>query len=447
MASILLADDNESMRVTLSILLKNSGHEVATAASGEEAIEKLGQEPFDLVVTDLKMKNIDGLEVVKAARTCVPPVEAVVITAYGSIELAVQAMKLGAFDFLTKSFETEEFLLTVSRALERRYLISEVRNLRKTVKNRYCLNNVICRNAEMKKILDVVERISTTDTSVLIEGESGVGKELVAKAIHNMSHRSNGHFVAINCGALPENLLESELFGHVKGAFTGAIANKAGLFEEASGGTLLLDEIGDMSTQTQVRLLRVLQEMEIRRIGSNKTTTIDVRVISASNRDLRQLISEGRFREDLYYRLNTVTVTIPPLRERREDIPPLIEHFICSHSERLGKTFPSVSREVMGLLLSYNWPGNVRELQHVIENILILSSGETIQVSDLPASLWGNTGRSGLIDKPSLKEMERSFILACLKENSWNQTKAARMMGIGRNTLWRKLREYNIIAE
>lgn len=447
MALILLVDDNESMRTTLSILLKNSGHEVVTARSGEEALEKLGYEPFDLVVTDLKMKNIDGLEVVKAARSCVPPVEAVVITAFGSIEIAVQAMKLGAFDFLTKSFETDEFLLTVNRALERRYLISEVTNLRKAVKNQYCLDNIICKGPEMKKVLDVIERVSKTDSSVLIGGESGVGKELVAKAIHNLSHRCGGHFVAINCGAIPENLLESELFGHVKGAFTGAIANKAGLFEEAGGGTIFLDEIGDMPTQTQVRLLRVLQEMEIRRIGSNKTSKIDVRVISASNRDLRQLIGEGRFREDLYYRLNTVTVTIPPLRERREDILPLLEHFLKIHSQRIGKTVPALSREALALLTSYNWPGNVRELDHVIENILILSDGETVQPLDLPATIKKDAGAGPVAEKSSLKELEKAYILECLRKNSWNRTAAARVMGIGRNTLWRKLREYNITEE
>lgn len=447
MASIFIVDDNDSMRVTLSILLKSAGHEVSEAKSGEEAIERLGKEPFDLVITDLKMRKTGGLEVVKAARACIPPAEVIVVTAYGSIETAVQAMKLGAFDFITKSFDTEEFLLVANRALERRSLLSEVKHLRKAVKSRYCLSNIICKSREMKKVLDLVERVSRTDTTVLIGGETGVGKELVARVIHNNSHRCDAPFVAINCGAIPENLLESELFGHVKGAFTGAIANKAGLFEEASGGTIFLDEIGDMPTQTQVRLLRVLQEMEIRRIGSNKTSKIDVRVISASNRDLRQLIGEGRFREDLYYRLNTVTVTIPPLRERREDILPLLEHFLKIHSERMGKTVPALNREALALLTSYNWPGNVRELEHVIENILILSDGETVQPLDLPSTIKKDTGVGAVAEKPSLKELEKAYILECLRKKSWNRTAAARVMGIGRNTLWRKLREYNIIEE
>lgn len=447
MASIFIVDDNDSMRITLSILLKGAGHEVSEAKSGEEAIERLGKEAFDLVITDLKMRKTDGLEVVKAARACIPPAEVIVVTAYGSIETAVRAMKLGAFDFITKSFDTEEFLLIANRALERRSLLSEVKHLRKAVKSRYCLSNIICKSQEMKRVLDLIERVSRTDTTILICGETGVGKEMVARALHNNSHRCDAPFVAINCGAIPETLLESELFGHVKGAFTGAIANKAGLFEEANGGTIFLDEIGDMPTQTQVRLLRVLQEMEIRRIGSNKTSKIDVRVISASNRDLRQLISEGRFREDLYYRLNTITVTIPPLRERREDILPLVEHFLKVHSERNGKAKPSISREALALLTSYYWPGNVRELEHVIENILILSDGETVQPLDLPATIKKDTGGGAVAEKPSLKELEKAYILECLRKKSWNRTAAARMMGIGRNTLWRKLRDYNIIEE
>lgn len=447
MASILIVDDNESMRITTSILFKGAGHHVFEAKSGEEAIERLGKEAFDLVITDLKMRKVDGLEVVKAARACIPPPEVIVITAYGSIETAVQAMKLGAFDFIIKSFDSEEFLLIANRALERRSLLSEVKHLRKAMKTRYCLNNIICKSQKMKKVLDVVERVSVSDSTILISGETGVGKELIARAIHNNSHRCDAPFVAINCGAIPENLLESELFGHVKGAFTGAIANKAGLFEEASGGTVFLDEIGDMPTQTQVRLLRVLQEMEIRRIGSTKTTKIDVRVISASNRDLCQLITEGKFREDLYYRLNTVTVTIPPLRERREDILPLIEHFMNIHSERNGKAKPSISREALALLTSYDWPGNVRELEHVIENILILSDGETIHPVDFPATIKKEPGGGAVAEKPSLKELEKAYILECLRKESWNRTAAARMMGIGRNTLWRKLRDYNIIEE
>lgn len=445
MASILLVDDNESMRITLSILLKNAGHEVSVAVSGEEAIERLGQEGFDLVVTDLKMRSVGGLEVVKAARACSPPVEAVVITAHGSIEIAVQAMKIGAFDFLTKPFETEEFLLTVSRALERRSLLSEVTNLRRTVKRRYCLDNIVCESREMKNVLDIMERVSKNDITVLISGESGVGKEWVAKAIHNSSHRSDKPFVAINCGALPETLLESELFGHVKGAFTGAIANKTGLLEEASGGTIFLDEIGDMPLATQLRFLRVLQEKDIRRLGSNKSSRIDVRIISATHQDLQKLIKEGRFREDLFYRVNTVVLKIPPLKERKEDIVPLIKHFLELHCKKAGRPCPSISKEAMNILISYHWPGNVRELEHVIENTVVLSSGEVIDPSDLPVEVRKHSEMAA--EPPeggSLMEVEKEHIIKALRKHSWNKAKAAKEMGIGRNTLWRKLKDFNI---
>lgn len=389
------------------------------------------------------MRKVDGIEVVKAARACVPPAEVIVITAYGSIETAVQAMKLGAFDFIIKSFDAEEFLLVANRALEKRELLSEVKYLRKAMKSRYCLDNIICKSRKMKEVLDVIERVSRTDSTILVDGETGVGKELVAKAIHTNSHRCDAPFVAINCGAIPENLIESELFGHVKGAFTGAITNKAGLFEEAKGGTVFLDEIGDMPLQTQIRLLRVLQEKEIRRVGSNKASRIDVRVISASNRNLPRLIREGNFREDLFYRLNTVPITIPPLRERREDIIPLIEYFLTIHSNKLERKVPVINREAMDIMASYSWPGNVRELEHAIENILLFARTDTVRSQDIPASI-SKSAEPGLpAEKPSLKEIEKSFILECLKENSWNQTKAAQTLGIGRNTLWRKLRDHN----
>lgn len=389
------------------------------------------------------MRKVDGIEVVKAARTCIPPAEVIVITAYGSIETAVQAMKLGAFDFIIKSFDAEEFLLVANRALEKRELLSEVKYLRKAMKSRYCLDNIICKSRKMKEVLDVIERVSRTDSTILVDGETGVGKELVAKAIHTNSHRCDAPFVAFNCGAIPENLIESELFGHVKGAFTGAITNKAGLFEEAKGGTVFLDEIGDMPLQTQIRLLRVLQEKEIRRVGSNKASRIDVRVISASNRNLPRLIREGNFREDLFYRLNTVPITIPPPRERREDIIPLIEYFLTIHSNKLERKVPVINREAMDIMASYSWPGNVRELEHAIENILLFARTDTVRSQDIPASI-SKSAEPGLpAEKPSLKEIEKSFILECLKENSWNQTKAAQTLGIGRNTLWRKLRDHN----
>lgn len=443
MASIFIVDDNDSIRTTLSILLKGAGHQVSLAESGEEAIERLGKEAFDLVITDLKMRKIDGLGVVKAARACIPAAEVIVITAYGSIETAVQAMKLGACDFIIKSFDAEEFFLVANRALEKRALLSEVKHLRKAMKSRYCLNNIICKSQKMKEVLDVIERVSRTDSTILVDGETGVGKELVAKVIHTNSHRCDAPFVAINCGAIPESLIESELFGHVKGAFTGAIANKAGLFEEAAGGTIFLDEIGDMPLQIQTRLLRVLQEKEIRRVGSNKTSRIDVRVVSASNRSLPQLIKEGTFRDDLFYRLNTVTITIPPLRERREDIIPLIEYFLTIHSNKLERKVPVISREAMDIMTSYCWPGNIRELEHVIENTLLFARTDTIQSQDIPATITKSAELGVLAEKLSLRELEKSFILECLRENSWNRTKAAQTLGIGRNTLWRKLRDHN----
>ncbi|MDH3975563.1 MAG: sigma-54 dependent transcriptional regulator [Deltaproteobacteria bacterium] len=448
MASILIVDDNESIRVTLSILLKNAGHEVFEAKDGREAIERLKGEPYDLVITDLKMGKIGGMEVVKAARASIPPIEVIVVTAYGSIETAVKAVKIGAFDFITKTFETNELLHVVERALERRSFISEVKHAGKAVTNRYSPDSIICKSQGMRKVLDLIERVCEAEATVLISGESGVGKELVAKAIHNNSQRSKGSFVALNCAGLPESLLESELFGHVKGAFTGATANKCGLFEEANGGTIFLDEVGDMPLPIQANLLRVLQEREVRSVGSSKTRKIDVRVISASNQELQELVNQGLFRKDLFYRLNTVNIPVPPLRERREDILPLLDYFLEIYSEKMGRTIPSVSKELIDLLTAYDWPGNVREFGNAVENMLVISKGDYLSPEDLPPYIIKITElKPDLESSASFKSRERSHILESLEKHAWNRTKVAEELGIGRNTLWRKMRAYNIVKE
>jgi DNA-binding NtrC family response regulator len=393
------------------------------------------------------MPDGDGLDVLRSAKAHQADVDVILLTAYAGWESAKEAIRLGAFDYFEKGREPDEFFHRVDKALEERALRHENENLRRQVRDRFGLAGLVARSSQMERVLDLVTRVAPTDATVLIEGESGTGKEVIAKAIHHASSRARGPFVAINCGALPEALLESELFGHVRGAFTGATANKRGLFEEAHGGTLFLDEIGEMPPALQVKLLRVLQSGEVRAVGSTQAATVDVRVLAATNRDLEQLVKQGVFREDLFYRLNVIAIRIPPLRERRDDIAALAEHFLerfaakQSRSLRLGA--PALER-----LVHHAWPGNVRELENAMERIAILAPGPVIQPDDLPPAVSqddaSGPGGAAPVNVETLADAERAHILQILERHNWNHSRATEVLGIGRTTLWRKLKDYSI---
>jgi DNA-binding NtrC family response regulator len=446
MADILIVDDEPAARMTLSILLRQRGHRVAQAEGAKAAAKTLAEMAFDLVVTDLRMPDGDGLEVLRAAKVYCPEASVILLTAYAGWESAKEAMRLGAFDYFEKGKEPDEFLHRVDKALEEKGLRRENENLRRQVRERYSLPGIIGHSKEMQQALDLVMRVAPTAATILIQGESGTGKEVIAKAIHHSSPRAQHPFVAVNCGALPEPLLESEIFGHVKGAFTGATVHKKGLFEEAHGGTFFLDEIGDMPLSLQVKFLRVLQEGEIRRVGSNQDTNVDVRVLAATNRDLGQLIQQGQFREDLYYRLNVIPVLLPPLRERREDIPALAEHFLRRFGDKQHRTL-SLTANAVERLLRYPWPGNVRELENAMERTAILARNDLISPNELPPHIASGTplGPAPVLPREqTLAQVEKSHILQTLERCGWNHSQAAETLGIGRTSLWRKLKEYQI---
>jgi DNA-binding NtrC family response regulator len=403
MAHVLLVDDESSMRLTLTALLKRANHTLMQAATGQEALEKIEKNHFDVVITDLNLDRISGLDVLKAAKLASASTEVIVLTGYGSVESAVAAMKSGAIDYLTKPVDTEELLLAVERAKERQKLKSEVARLRTEVEHqgRFDGGSVVAASPAMREVLGMVERVAPTDATVLVQGESGTGKEQIARAIHQNSPRKNEAFVPINCGALPENLLESELFGHVKGAFTGAHQNKKGLFEEADGGTLFLDEIGEMTPPTQVKLLRVLQDGEVRRVGGNTGIKTDVRIVAATNQNLHTNIEEGAFRVDLYYRLQVILLHLPPLRERREEILPLAEHYLKNYSQKFRKPIHGFSPAAQAALHEYSWPGNIRELINAVERSVILCQEEQVQPDDLALRLNLPSLRNGDISKNS----------------------------------------------
>ena len=392
MAHVLVVDDQSSMRLTLTALLKQAGHTLMQAGTGDEALSKISENDFDVVITDLKLDKVTGLEVLKAAKVNNPQTEVIVLTGFGSIETAVAAMKAGAIDYLTKPFDTEELLLAVERAMERQRLRSEVQRLRSAVeeKEQFKPGSIVSASPAMGDVLEMVRRVAPTDATVLIQGESGTGKELIARAIHQNSPRHDQQFIPINCGALPENLLESELFGHVKGAFTGAHQNKKGLFEEADGGTLFLDEIGETTPPTQVKLLRVLQDMEVRRVGGNTPVKVDVRVVAATNQRLLERIEEGAFREDLYYRLQVILIGLPPLRDRPEEIIPIAEHYLNAFSQKFNKQVSGFTSEATQALLDYSWPGNIRELINAIERAVILARHPEVGPEDFLLTFGGS---------------------------------------------------------
>jgi two-component system response regulator HydG len=446
MAHLLIVDDEAAARHTLALLLRKRGHHVAEAEGVDTATRRLAEEGFDLVVTDLRMPDGDGLDVLKAAKAHAPATEVILLTAYAEWKSAKEAIRLGALDYFEKGQDPDELYHRIDKALAAGALRRENENLRAQLRERYGRQGLIAQSPAMQTVLDLVERVAPTDATLLVQGESGTGKEVIAKAVHHASPRSARAFVAVNCGAVPETLLESELFGYMRGAFTGAAVSKLGLFEEADGGTLFLDEIAEMPASLQVKLLRALQSGEVRRLGATQATTIDVRVIAATNGDLATRISQGTFREDLFYRLNVIQVVLPPLRERREDIPALAEHFLARSGGKLGREL-RLSPPALERILRYPWPGNVRELENAMERAAILARSDAVTPEDLPPHVAAGLqlGPSpALPGQVTLAEAERSLILQTLERFGRNHSGAAEALGIGRTTLWRKLKEYGI---
>ncbi len=451
---ILIVDDEKVQLEMLKGFLAKQGYGVDTAEDGKRGLEKFKSGSFDLLLTDYRMAGMDGLQLLKEVKRLDPEAAVVIMTAYGTIETAVEAMKAGAFDFLTKPLELEGVLIRIQKVEKEVRLERENRELKEQLREKFKVDFIISASPRMEEALNLVKRVAGSPATVLILGESGTGKELIARAIHYSSARADKSFIKVNCAALPENLLESELFGHEKGAFTGAVARRIGRFEQADRGTIFLDEIGDLSLPLQVKLLRVLQEREFERVGSSQTIRADVRVIAATNRNLEQAIQKGTFREDLYYRLNVVTVTLPPLRDRREDIPPLIEHFLKKYSRENKKEVTSLSRETRDLLMHYNYPGNVRELENFIERAVVLCRGNTLTTQDLPLNLQDSEvevalerGREGRSLPQALEEIERQEIAKALEKNAWVQTKAAEELGISERVLRYKMKKYKIAEE
>src|SRR5262245_1808879 len=446
MANILVVDDESSARSTLALLLRKRGHQVGEAPGVTEAVKALTDDQFDLIVTDLRMPDGSGLDVLRAVKAQGHDADVILLTAYAGWESAKEAMQLGAFDYFEKGREPAELFVRIDRALADRALRRENQNPRAQISDRYALPCITAAPPRIRRVLDLVPRVGPTDATVLIHGESGTGKELIAKAIHHASRRAREPFVAVNCGALPEALLESELFGHVKGAFTGAAMNKKGLFEEAHRGTLFLDEIGEMTPALQVKLLRALQDGEVRPVGSTQSATVDARLLAATNRDLEQMMRHGAFREDLYYRLNVIALSLPPLRERREDIPVLAEYFLTRFAARQERTL-RLGAGALDRLLAYAWPGNIRELENAMERAAILSRGDTVGADDLPPHVAACLDLGGPPAPPrqmSLADAERICIIQTLERCGWNHSRAADALDIGRTTLWRKRKEYGI---
>lgn len=444
---ILVVDDELNMLGLFKKVLEKEGYEVVTVSSGEEAVKKLDTEWFDLLISDLKMPGLSGLELLKKIKSMVPTLPCILLTAYGTIDSAVAAMKEGAYDYLTKPINNDEIKLMVRKALDLHRLSREVEHLRGKVGMESGSDNFIGRSKPMRDLFRLIRLVANSNTTILIYGESGTGKELVARSIHQQSPRRDRIFVTIDCGALPETLLESELFGHVRGSFTGAIGNKKGLFEEAHGGTLLLDEIGDTTPAFQSKLLRVLQENEIRPVGSNKTIKVDVRVIAATNQDLKKSVEKKTFREDLYYRLAVVPIVIPPLRHRKEDIPLLADHFIKKYCERNRLDQKWISPKAMKLLTDSPWPGNVRELENVIERAVLMSPDAEIstQVLFLEQAMEESSDPLQQVIRTTTETVEKEKIAEATQRAGGNRSRAAKLLGISRATLYNKLKRYNLI--
>ena len=446
---ILIVDDEKVALKNLEHVMKKEGYEVVSTQSGQNALRILEEQKFDVVLTDLKMEKVDGMQILRRCRELYPDIEVVMITGYATLESAVESMKHGAFYYIAKPFRLDEVRKVVSEAVEKVRLKGENRQLREQIESYQGKVKIITQDAQMQKLLDTARQIAPTDCNVIITGESGTGKELFARYLHLHSKRSQGPFFAINCGAFTEELLGNELFGHEKGAFTGAATMKKGLVEMASGGTLFLDEITEMSPSMQVKLLRVIQEREVLRLGATESISADVRFIAATNRDLQDAMKSGSFRQDLYFRLNVVSLYVPPLAERKNDIPLLSYYFLKKYSVLMNKEVTEISQEVIDLIMSYDFPGNVRELENVIERGVALSNGKSIEVAHLPEDLRElsiRTFRKREGKMPSLEEQELSYIQWVLREVGGNKTLAAQILGIDRVSLWRKLKKYGLEA-
>ena len=456
MEKILVVDDEQSLREVLSIMLKRAGYAVTIAMDGEDAVELLQKEIFDLVITDLRMPKVDGMEVLKAVKSASPETVVLIITAFASADSAVEAMKQGAYDYLTKPFQVDEVQLIIRNALEKRRLTTENMILKREMASQSSFAQLVGQSDAMQKVFEVVRKVADSKSNVLICGESGTGKELVARAIHYNSIRSALPFVAVNCSAVPETLLESELFGHMKGSFTGAIANKAGLFEIANGGTIFLDEIGDTTPTIQVKLLRVIQEREFRRVGGSQDIKVDVRVVAATNKDLEKAVADGSFREDLYYRLDVIPIRLPPLRMRTGDIPLLVNHFLERFAKESGKPKPVFSSDAMHVLLEHEWRGNVRELENLIERVVAFSVDGPVTDADVRGWLHRPTAPppvqgvpldltdEGLDLEGLINGIEKDLLLKALERSKWVKKKAARMLRLNTRSFRYRLEKYAI---
>ncbi len=451
-ARILVADDERSMRELLAITLQEAGYEVSLAESGQAAIDALTREDFDLVITDLRMHKVDGMAVLRAAREHSPHTVVLVITAFASTETAVEAMKLGAYDYITKPFKLDEIRLTIAKALERKRLQDENQALRRQLRQDRGFENFVGRSRAMLAVFEMIRKTADSASTVMITGESGTGKELVARAIHAESGRHGGPFISVNCGAVPEGLMESELFGHVKGAFTGAVTSTAGLFAAASGGTLFLDEITEIPQSVQVKLLRAIQEREVRRVGDTRDVRVDVRLIAASNLNLGKAVADGALRGDLFYRLNVIPIHLPPLRERREDIPLLVAHFMQTVGKQVGRTVRGVSPDALAALERYHWPGNIRELENVIERALVLGNSDVLEMDALPAVVLNpaprpapslETPTPGFDLEATLDDLEYRYIQLALARTGGVQTAAAELLGISFRQFRYKLQKHS----
>jgi DNA-binding NtrC family response regulator len=442
--SILVVDDEEVVRDSLASWLEEDGYQVDTAADGQAALAKLKEQAYSILLVDLKMPGIDGLQVLAQARGMQPDASVIIMTAFATVDTAVQAMKQGAYDYLVKPFEPEELSLMVGKLTNTQTLQRENVLLRKALKRQFEFKDMVSKSPKMEAVFELARTAAKSHSTVLILGESGTGKEVLARAIHSESLRKDGPFVGVSCAALTESLLESELFGHEKGAFTGATGSARGKFEIAAGGTLFLDEIGDISTKLQLDLLRVLDAREFRRVGGTQLIKTDVRVIAATNRDLKKLVESGTFREDLYYRLNVIPVTLPPLRERKEDVPLLVEHFLAQLRVEMRKPLEAVSADALEMLMAHDWPGNVRELRNILERGAVLARGPIITPMQLDLAPPTGPGTAPGETADSLREVERKHIVVTLKQHDWNITRSAKALGIDRVTLYNKIKRYQI---
>ncbi|MBX7169927.1 MAG: sigma-54 dependent transcriptional regulator [Pyrinomonadaceae bacterium] len=448
-ANILVVEDEELMRTILRRILEDAGYQVSTADSAENALEIFSTNEIDIILTDIRMAGMDGLELLDRIKTIDEEALVIIMTAYSSVDSAIAALRKGAYDYVTKPFVNEDLLQTIKNALRQRELFQENRALRRELDKHYSFSEIIGNSAALQAVFRLIEKVSTTNANILIQGESGTGKELVARAIHHQSQRANKPFVAINCGALPESLLESELFGHTKGSFTGATGDKKGLFRAAESGTLFLDEVGEIPIPLQVKLLRALQEHEVTPIGATVPLKFDARIVAATNRNLEEEVAKGNFREDLFYRLNVIEIFLPPLRERREDIPLLVKHFVTKTAKEQNSIEKSINKEAMSVLINYQWQGNIRELQNAVERAFILS-GDEIDLESLPPKVRSNSKQGfetrdpdGL--NPTLEEVERRYVLEIMKSVNQDKALAANILGIDLSTLYRKLKRYDEI--